>query len=442
MLVNIHLLRMGVLFFLTILFVLPTNAQLWTLQQCIDTAQINNKNLQINRNNILLGEQKHKEAIATLIPKVNAVADYRYYTDLPYQLIPMTMFGGPEGQFKENQFGVPHNISLNVQFAMPLYNPQVYGAIQTTKIASELVDLQYKKTEEQVFFDVSNVYFNAQILQQQILFLDSNLVNTKKLLANMQLLKEQSMVKATDVSKVQLQVEQVITQRELVVGKFEQILNVLKFSMGISIDRKIEIEPKILYQNTREYSSSSIIEIQIVETQKRLLASELSTLKYSRLPSLSLYGTYGQTGFGYNEKPNDFLKFFPVGFVGVQLSYPLFNGTVTQRKINQKRIEIQNSELQLNLITEQNTMLVENAKRQRAIAQRTVETTLMQIKLAQTVYQQTFLQQKEGTATLTDVLLADNSLREAQQTYLSVVIDYLKADLELKKLTGNFSIKN
>jgi len=87
-------------------------------------------------------------------------------------------------------------------------------------------------------------------------------------------------------------------------------------------------------------------------------------------------------------------------------------------------------------------MLVENAKRQRAIAQRTVETTLMQIKLAQTVYQQTFLQQKEGTATLTDVLLADNALREAQQTYLSVVIDYLKADLELKKLTGNFSIKN
>jgi len=440
--VNVNLLRIGVLFFLTILFALPTNAQLWTLQQCIDTAQINNKNLQINRNNILLGEQKHKEAIANLIPKVNAVADYRYYTDLPYQLIPMTMFGGPEGQFKENQFGVPHNINLNVQFAMPLYNPQVYGAIQTTKIASELVDLQYKKTEEQVFFDVSNVYFNAQILQQQILFLDSNLVNTKKLLANMQLLKEQSMVKATDVSKVQLQVVQIITQRELVVGKFEQILNVLKFSMGISIDRKIEIEPKILYQNTSEYSSSSIIEIQIVETQKRLLASELSTLKYSRLPSLSLYGTYGQTGYGYTEKPNDFLKFFPIGFVGVQLSYPLFNGTVTQRKINQKRIEIQNSELQLNLITEQNTMLVENAKRQRAIAQRTVETTLMQIKLAQTVYQQTFLQQKEGTATLTDVLLADNALREAQQTYLLVVIDYLKADLELKKLTGNFSIKN
>jgi OMF family outer membrane factor len=50
------------------------------------------------------------------------------------------------------------------------------------------------------------------------------------------------------------------------------------------------------------------------------------------------------------------------------------------------------------------------------------------------------LQQKQGTATLTDVLLADNALREAQQNYLSAVVDYLKADLEIKKLTG--AIKN
>jgi len=38
--------------------------------------------------------------------------------------------------------------------------------------------------------------------------------------------------------------------------------------------------------------------------------------------------------------------------------------------------------------------------------------------------------------------LADNALREAQQAYLTSMVDYLKADLELKKLTGNISINN
>ena len=148
---------------------------------------------------------------------------------------------------------------------------------------------------------------------------------------------------------------------------------------------------------------------------------------------------YGTTGFGYNGQPASFLDFYPIGFAGFQLSYPLFNGTVTQRKITQKTLELQNNELQFGLLTEQNNMQIENARMQREIAKKSVETTTEQIQLAQTIYEQTVLQQRQGTASLTDVLLADNALREAQQTYLSAVIDYLKADLELKKLTGNIS---
>jgi outer membrane protein TolC len=84
-------------------------------------------------------------------------------------------------------------------------------------------------------------------------------------------------------------------------------------------------------------------------------------------------------------------------------------------------------------------MQVENAKLQIMVTKKSVETTTEQIELAQTIYEQTLLQQKQGTANLTDVLLADNALREAQQTYINAVIEYLKADLELKKLTGNIS---
>ena len=70
-------------------------------------------------------------------------------------------------------------------------------------------------------------------------------------------------------------------------------------------------------------------------------------------------------------------------------------------------------------------------------AQQTIDNTLEQIKLSESVYLQTMIQQKEGTANLTDVLMADNVLREAQQNNLSAIIEYLKANLELKKLTGN-----
>ena len=441
MLVNTHKQTLLLLFFL--IGVYTTKAQTWTLQQCIDTAQVLNKNLQMSRNNIAIGEQREKEAKANLIPKITANADYKYFTNLPYQLLPVNAFNSalPEGEYRAMQFGVPHNINANLQLSMPLYNPQIYGVIQTTKIASELTDLQYKKTEEQIYFEISNLYYNAQILLHQKAFIDSNLINAERLLKNIQLLNEQLLAKGTDVSKVKLQVSQLTTQKETIKSKYEQVLNALKFAMGISIEQNLQIEPNIQYQNSNEYTPVSTLDIRIIKTQNRLLSSEINTLNNSRyLPSLNLVGMYGTTGFGYNGQPASFLDFYPIGFAGVQLSYPLFNGTVTLRKINQKTLELRNHDLQFGMLSEQNNMQVENAKLQREVTKKTVETTTEQIQLAQTIYEQTVLQQKQGTASLTDILLAENALREAQQTYLTAIIDYLKADLELKKLTGNISI--
>ena len=423
-----------------------TQAQVWSLQQCIDTAQVYNKNLAMGRNNISIAKEKEKEAKANLIPKITANADYKYFSNLPYQLLPLSTFNptAPEGQFKEAQFGVPHNINANLQLTMPIYSPQVYGAIQTTKIACELSDVQYQKTEEQIYFEIFNLYYNAQILHHQLGFIDSNLVNTTRLLKNMQLLNEQLLAKGTDVSKVKLQIAQLKTQKENISSRYTQILNGLKFAMGIATEQNLEIEPTIQYRDTDEYIISSILDVRLIKTQNRLMMSELNALNKSRfLPSVNLFGTFGTTGFGYDQQPNDFLKFFPIGFAGVQLSYPLFNGTVTQRKINQKKLDLQNNELQFGLLSEQNGMQIKNTQQQRLVAQMSVETTTEQIKLAKTIYDQTILQQKQGTASLQDVLLADYALREAQQTYLMAIFDYLKADLDLKKFTGNLnSIKH
>ena len=439
-LVNIHYLQVLLLLFVGLTFAKPAQAQVWTLQQCIDTAHMHNKNLQISRNNMEMSSQKQLEARANLIPKVSLNGDYKYFFEQPYQIMPQSAFGGPEGEFKEIQMGVPHNINANIQVAMPIYNPQVYGAIQTTKTAMELSKLQHKKTEEQVYFEVSNLYYNAQIIFHQKAFIDSNMINTSRLLKTVQLLHEQLMAKETDVQKVALQLEQLITQQQLAVNNLNQVMNALKFSMGIPFDQHMDIVSDIQYHINPHYPSSLFVDLQLAGTQNKLLTTELRTLKNSRLPSVSLYGSYGQNGYGYDKKPNEFLKFYPTSFAGIQVSYPLFNGTVTKRKINQKKIEIQNSELQIALVTDQNSMLVMNAKSRRIISQKNIENTAGQIELATNVYQQLVLQQKEGIATLTDVLMADNDLRQVQQMYLSMVVDYLKADLELKKLTGNISI--
>lgn len=441
MLVNVHK-----LIFIAILFIGWNTAQaqeVWTLEQCLDTAQVHNKNLQIKRNNISISEQREKEAKANLVPKVTANADYKYFMELPTQLMPMNVLNPstPEGQFRDVQFGVPHNINANIQLAMPLYNPQIYGAIENTKIASELTELLYQKTAEQLLFDITMLYYNAQILKHQLALIDSNLINTNKLLKTMQLLKEQLLATGTDVNRIQLQTEQLNTQRENVYSNYLQVLHALKMNMGIALNQKIEPVTDIGQPTLTDHNSRNILDLKIIHTQNKFLTSELKTLNQSRfLPSLNLLASYGTTGFGYDKTPNSFLDFYPISFAGLQFSYPLFNGTVTQRKINQKKLELNNNELQAQLTSDKNDMEIENTIRQRTIAQNSIVHTENQIALAKTIYEQSILQQKQGIASLTDILLADNALRETQQNYLNAIIDFLKTDLELKKLTG--TIKN
>lgn len=417
-------------------------AQVWSLEQCIDTALIRNKNLQVSRNAISIGEQKEKEARANLIPRVTANADYKYFTNLPYQLMPLSTFNpaAPEGQFKEAQFGVPHNINANLQLAVPLYNPQIYGGIEATKIASELTDLQYQKNEEQVYFEIANLYYNALILENQKAYLDSNLANAHRLLSNLKLLQQQLLATGTDVGKVELQVAQLTNQRNTVISKLTQMQNALKFVVGIPSDRPFEIEKNIVFTDVKDYETKPSLDTRLVLTKNKLISNEVKTLNHSRfLPSVNLIGSFGTTGFGYDKEPNSFLNFYSLGFAGVQLSYPIFNGTVTLRKTNQKHIELNSNKLQASMIQDQNDMQIANAQLQRITAYQSIETTQPQISLAQSIYNNTILQQRQGLASLTEVLLADNALREAQQANLNAIIDYLKADLELKKFTGNIS---
>lgn len=436
MLVNIHILTF-VLTALAFHTAVSQTPQVWTLEQCLDTARAHNKNILISGNNLSISEERVKEARAGLMPKININADYRYYTNLPYQLMPMSVFGGPEGQFKEAQFGVPHNVNANVQVALPLYNPQVNGGIRSTKIAAEISGLQQQKTVEQVYFEVSNAYYNAQILNSQRTFVQHNLKNTTRLLANLKLLKEHLLAKGTDVDRVALQAEQLTTRMALLDSQYELALNSLKFLMGVQLETQMEVSPTIDHTQQHAYDDQITTDIRLAQAQGRLISTEATMLKNSRLPVVSLFGTFGTTGFGYDERPNQFFDFYPIGFAGVQVTYPLFNGLATRRRVTQKNIEMENSQLQTELLVQQSRMQTENARNQRNVANRTVANTVAHMNLAQSIYDQTLLQQKHGTATLTDVLMADNALQEAQQAYLTAVVDYLKADLELKKQTGN-----
>ena len=101
---------------------ITAQAQTLSLEQCIDTALIYNRNIKLSQHDVEISTEKNREIRGNLLPKLNGIADYRYYTDLPYQIMPAAAFGGPAGTYKEVQFGVPQSMNANLQLAVPLFN--------------------------------------------------------------------------------------------------------------------------------------------------------------------------------------------------------------------------------------------------------------------------------------------------------------------------------
>lgn len=411
------------------------HAQSQTLPQCIARALSNNKNLQVVRNNLNLNQLRQQEAKSNLLPKATVLADYKFFTNLPYQLLPLSVFNGPEGQYKEAQFGVPHNLITNIQLALPLYNPQIKAGVKGAEIAADMGILQVEKSEEQVIFEVTNLYFNAQIVLHQRLFVDSNLINVDRLLTTMRLLRAQGLAKGTDIVKVELHQAQLQAQRLQLDGKLAQVLNSLKFFMGQNLDTPLSIPTDVELMDKLDYQVSASVDTRMMQVQNLILVNELDLLKKSKLPTVSVVASYGLAGFGYGKQPDPFFKIFPTGFIGAQTTYPIWNRT-TRFKLAQKQVEITSNRLQMEQIQAQNDLQVANAILQRNTAQANIPTARQQIALANSVYRQTLVQQQQGTATITDILMADNDLRGAQNQYLNTLVEYLKADLELKKASS------
>jgi OMF family outer membrane factor len=411
-------------------------AQTLSLRQSIDSALLYNRTIKSAQQDGLIAHEKNLEAKSNLFPKLNGMADYRYYTDLPYQLMPAAAFGGPAGTYKEIQFGVPQSLNANLQLAMPLFNPTALSAIKSTRIASELSEIQKRKTDEDVVMEVSNAYYNAQVLLNQLAFLDSNIINTNKLVQTTTLLYQQQLAKGTDVDRLKLQLQQLATQRSTISSQHQQVINALKFLMGKPISDSIEVQINEAPINETTFQPKTTTDIVLIDKKMEFSLSELSGLKNSRLPSVNAYGVYGTNGFGTTGS-NSFFNFHPIGYVGAQLSVPLFNGMVTKHKIDGKKIEVNKTIIQKEIATEKANLDLVNAEMQLSVANTTIATVNTQIELAKKIYNNTVLQNQQGMANITDLLLADNSLREAQQNYIVALVNLRRAELEYKRVTGN-----
>lgn len=414
-------------------------AQDLTLQQLIDKALTSNFSVQASKLDEIRTEAQIAEVKASARPQVNLTGDYRRYLKIPGQVIPASVFGGPEGSYSAVAFGLPYNLSTTVQATQPIYNQSLLIATKAAKASRDLSALQTQKTKEDVAYNVSATYYNLQTTAQQIAFLRSNLAATERLIRITDLRRQNQLAQGIDVDRLQLSKTASQTQIESLQATYNQLLNTLKYLTGTpqtdSLQVQTAIEESIPVAPGSEYTINRT-DLQLIDQQKMINGLEQRNIKAGFVPSVSAYGVANSSVYAIGGD-NSYIKNLPGYWVGLQLNWNVFDGLARKAKLGQKRIDDQKLDVQSRQVRESISMDIANARNKFLVEQQNLSTNRGQVALAEKVYTQTQLQFKEGTVDLTEVVQAENSLRDAQNTYLTTLVNLRTAELDWKKATGS-----
>jgi outer membrane protein TolC len=395
--------------------------------------QIINARIEIEKSHFHEMESKSK-----LYPTLDGYSNFNYYYAIPKMMMPGEMFG--ESGEIAMEIGSKFDWSSGFKASLSLFNLSNYTAIQLAKSLESMNGISLEQKKEEILYQVHQVYYLCQSTDAQIVFLNKNMENTDRLLYILDNQIKQGTVRKIDYSKLTVTKNNLQTQIDNLTKLKVQQTNLLKFIVGIDKSAQVELIDSLREADIKIYHSPDLSgqnDIKLIESQIKVAQLNKKSVSQSYLPTLSVTGElYYQ---GQQNKLNFFDskdKFFKVGFIGLSLNIPIFDGFEKHYKIKQYKSEIvqlQNTkEYTLNSLQKDYS----NAVAEYNNSLKAIERQAGNIKVAEENYNVCFQQYKQQTLLLSELILAENSLTDARLTYVNALLQLKNAELELKKING------
>ncbi len=434
----------SVLLSITLLSAQENNTTGLSLQECVQMAIERNINVQKARIDQEKSEYKVSETRAALLPKVNINGSFTDYIEKPKTLLPGEIVGMP-GTNLAVEMGTQYNTNASISITQVLYNQSALTALKISKQMESLNGLGIEKASEELAAEISKLYFLALTSSKQKTLVEDNITRVKRLSDIIKVLVDNGMGKETDFERISVSLENLYTQQSNTQAVLEQQLNMIKYMLEIPLSETIVLtdtaEMPLLWHNPELMSDfSNHIDIQMLESQRDInqLNQKLITAGY--LPTLSLTGQYGYTGYRDDFKnyfKNSFeSNWYSSSYVGLSLSIPIFDGFEKRSKSRQAKLDYQKTVMTLDNTKERFSVNYENAMNNYQNHKNNVERQKKNIALAEKVYQETALKYREGLATMSDVLQDEMGLNNAQAAYLSALYNFKEAELNIMSLNG------
>lgn len=417
----------------------------FTLQQAIDYAYKNSPNYLSADLDAKSAEYRRKEIMGAGLPQITGSIDLKDYIEIPTSLIPGQFFGGQAGSFIPVQFGTKYNSTAGLNASQLVFSSDYIFGLKASKTFIELSKINVTRSKADLVSQVSKAYYNVLINKDRVKLLDANIVRLKKIYEDTKALNQQGFVELIDVERLEVQYNNLITEKEKVDRLISLSESMLKFQMGYKLDDAItltdtlNIETKEVEQlASGKIDVSKRPEYQLLLSQQKLLNIDVKRLKWGYAPTLVAYGAYQ---YNAQRQEFDFLdkdkQWFKVALIGATLNLNVFDGFQRHYKIQQAKVAALKNEFSLKNIEMAAQLEASVASISYTNAYSSLVSQKRNMELAQHIYD--VVQQKfnQGVGSNLEIVNAEAGLKEAQTNYYNAVYDMLVSKIDYQKATGS-----
>lgn len=440
-----EVLTAGLIFIITggLLHAQETSSELkLSLKEAQEHAIQNNKMMISSRMDIEASRTAIWETISNGLPQVTASGSFTDNLKLMTTLLPGEFFGQPGVKIPVT-FGSQFNTGANLQATMLIFNAPFYVGIETTKLANKLSEKNLVKTELDTRESVSMAYYLILVSEESLNILDRNIQNLNETLKSTKSMFAAGMAESTDVDQMASNVSMVENSRSIMQRTIELNYNLLRFQLGVPPETKITLtetlEGMISGVNVEALLSQVFdhrqnINYLLVEGQEKMSSLMLKSQKASVLPTLAGFYNYGLNGMG--DKVGD-QQWFRNSMTGLQLSIPIFGSGQKYSQIKKAQINLNKATTSKDMVAEQLLIQEKQLRFNLVNANLQYQSQKNNVEVSQRVYASTENKYKQGMASSLELTQANSLYLQAENNYVSALMNLLQTKLAMDKLLNN-----
>jgi outer membrane protein TolC len=426
----------------------------FTVKDAVKYAIKNNLNVKNAELEILSADTRIKEIRAAGLPQISGQFQYTASPIVASSLIDPSRFSfgaapnpnDPKPEPVKVQFGLPFAGQAGIGVNQLIYDATWLLGLKAAPIYRELAKKSVDNSKISVAENVMKAYYSVLVAEERIQILDLNMGRLDSLIREMRIMNQQGFVEKIDLSRLEVQRNNLLTERQKVQNLIQLTYGLLKFQMGMRGDASIKLTEKLSdidlvplqaldyqpvdYANRIEYSS--------LMTQRELQEIDLQRTQKGVIPKLFFSGSLGASHS--NTQFNPFKYWFGVSQVSIGMQVPIYDSGLRKYQQQQQRITLtrvdQSAQLlrqSFDLQNQQAIISLKNGLQSLDIQKRNLE-------LAQEVIRVSKIKYQSGVGSNLEVVNAEASLKEAQTNYFAALYDVIIAKVDLDKALGKLSI--